>query len=409
MEKLKRKLIYLSNKEYDGTVYTTQVIDWLHLYAKEGLNFDLIQLSHIKDISRRKHVSDQVTKIKNCTHLHTSFSFYFPSKGIFLYLNVFNLYFLLLKYLFSYQEILIFSRGIFGKEISLLKKLFPNKILFYYDARAASAEENKYNALKQGDFSLKKYTTIANIYYTEYKTLQAANKIFAVSTVLQNYFESTFRIDPEKFVLYPCLSDTSKFYYNEELRETTRTILGFKENAKVFLYAGGVSGAWHISNKLFEFFNSISLLDENSRFLFLTKDHLEINKMLLQFPILTDKLLNMSVKNEDMVKYLNASDYGILFRENTIMNNVASPSKFAEYILTGLPVLISDGVGDYTDFTRKFKVGQVIKENNFENMGLSDLNTFMSTHLDRKSIAELGIRYLSKESILPEIIKQFKN
>jgi len=40
-------------------------------------------------------------------------------------------------------------------------------------------------------------------------------------------------------------------------------------------------------------------------------------------------------------KFLQAADMGILLRKKDPLNEVAAPTKFAEYMMTGLPTLIS--------------------------------------------------------------------
>ena len=46
--------------------------------------------------------------------------------------------------------------------------------------------------------------------------------------------------------------------------------------------------------------------------------------------------------------FLNAADFGFILRERNEINRVAFPTKFAEYCLTGLPVIIGDAVPDCT-------------------------------------------------------------
>ena len=46
--------------------------------------------------------------------------------------------------------------------------------------------------------------------------------------------------------------------------------------------------------------------------------------------------------------FLNAADFGFILRERNKINRVACPTKFAEYCLTGLPVIIGDAVPDCT-------------------------------------------------------------
>ena len=252
---MKRKYIYLSSKNFDGTVFITQVADWLSVYNENGIAFDyyhLLYYPYLWDKSARKQ---QLEEIKKATSYFKDYSFCFPSRGLFIYLNAMLWHFKLRRYYKEYDEILLFSRNIFGKEIYILKKLAPIPIIFYYDARAASAEENRYNAVKHKDFSYRKYKTFAHIYYTEYKTVSTADHIFAVSDKLKKYFQINYDISPEKVFIYPCLSDSSKFYFDNEVRTKTRNELAYSNNEQVYLYAGGLSGEYHITNCIFDFFS----------------------------------------------------------------------------------------------------------------------------------------------------------
>ncbi len=58
--------------------------------------------------------------------------------------------------------------------------------------------------------------------------------------------------------------------------------------------------------------------------------------------------------------FLMASDMGVLLRERDPLNEVAAPTKFAEYVMTGLPVLISEYVGDYSNFVAENNLGLVL-------------------------------------------------
>jgi hypothetical protein len=62
--------------------------------------------------------------------------------------------------------------------------------------------------------------------------------------------------------------------------------------------------------------------------------------------------------------YLSISDYGILIREYSVTNKVASPTKFAEYLNAGLKVIISPEIGDFSAMVDKYNLGYVYHENN---------------------------------------------
>ena len=212
MVRKKRKYIYINNLKYDGTVFRTQVLDWLHLFSENNVTFELIQAFHIKEIIKPRFIKQQISEIIKCTALLNGFIFLLPSKGFFAIINTIIIYFKIFRHLLRNDEVLIFSRAIIGREIKYLQRISKCKILFYYDARAASAEENKYIGIKQQNFSRSSFATVANIFFLEYQTVLAARKIFAVSHVLMDYYIKTFAAEKTKFVYYPCLSDPEKFY-----------------------------------------------------------------------------------------------------------------------------------------------------------------------------------------------------
>ncbi len=57
---------------------------------------------------------------------------------------------------------------------------------------------------------------------------------------------------------------------------------------------------------------------------------------------------------------LNGCDYGIMVREDTITNRVASPTKFAEYLSSGLRIITNDGLGDFSELVRNEALGLVL-------------------------------------------------
>jgi hypothetical protein len=55
-------------------------------------------------------------------------------------------------------------------------------------------------------------------------------------------------------------------------------------------------------------------------------------------------------------------DHGIMVRERTITNRVASPTKFAEYLSSGLRVITNEGLGDFSALVKAHDLGLVVEE-----------------------------------------------
>ncbi|MBK8338996.1 MAG: hypothetical protein IPK99_02825 [Flavobacteriales bacterium] len=65
----------------------------------------------------------------------------------------------------------------------------------------------------------------------------------------------------------------------------------------------------------------------------------------------------------EVAQALAICDQGIMVREHTITNQVASPTKFAEYLRAGLPVIVSEGIGDLAELVTRDRLGQVHRPN----------------------------------------------
>src|SRR5690606_937951 len=92
---------------------------------------------------------------------------------------------------------------------------------------------------------------------------------------------------------------------------------------------------------------------------------------------------------------LTLGDYGLLLRTKSLTNQVASPTKFAEYLAAGLQILVSPDVGDFSDFTIQHACGKVVDFNQFPE--LPPVQT-----ADRMRSNDLAAKYFSKEHYLED-------
>ena len=101
------------------------------------------------------------------------------------------------------------------------------------------------------------------------------------------------------------------------------------------------------------------------------------------------------LSHSEVGKHLNACDYGILIREQSVTNQVAAPTKFAEYLMCGLKVLISEKMGDYSDFTVAHDCGVVVSDTFEIPIALTPVGVE-----EKLRISEVGTKHFSKQSEL---------
>lgn len=396
--------IYLNTKHYDGTVFVTQIADWLKLYNENRIPFMYFHQFYGKEYFRTVWKKSHLEKIRTVVPQIENVSMSLPEKFFFPWVNAFLLNRIINKKCKESDKVVIFTRMLYGKEIQILKQLSSKEIVFIYDARGASKAEHEYDLTKKGMNKVKLQKLLHHISDVERDAVVNADRIFCVSNVLMKYLSKEYGVNEDKFFIYPCLSDSNKFYYSQSLREAIRNNLGYDSSSHVYLYSGGLMNKYHLVGETLAFLNNVAKTDKDARFLFLSKDEYDENDLLKDYSYLKGKITVRSVPNEEVVNYLNAADFGLLFRDNVVMNNVASPSKFAEYVLCGLPTIISEGVGDYSELCLKEDLG--IKVLDFKLTG-ADAKRLIENDFSREKIANYGLLHLSKQSRLSQIIKEF--
>lgn len=261
-------------------------------------------------------------------------------------------------------------------------RFLPKSVTCIIDAHGVTKEEYEY-AVPNYDYK------ISETYdYLEEQGMRKAKFVTCQSEAMKKYLLNKYSFLSENNIYsYKCGADKNIFYIDETERNKTRNTLGIKSDELLFIYSGGLHKWQKIEDsiKLFvEYCNK-----EKAKFLILTLDKIGAEKLISKYDNDTQKkFLIMSATNKEVYKYLNAADVAFLLRDDVILNRVASPTKLAEYMFCGLPV-ISTNVSNWwiDDTTAIFNVD---KQNIFE------LRTFLKT-VDKKRIAEYAIENLSLE------------
>lgn len=405
------KYVYVSTLNYDAGVYLTQIVDWLKLYRQHGLDFELIQLFSLGYLLQGNYCKTQKKLISEAIGSNVSFYYVLPPLNKFTQaINNWLFCRRIKKRMKTKEKVVVFSRAEIGEEMAFVKKKLSGRAFYYYDLRGATVAE-KLNGIKvRNSYSKVEYNTVAKMAYSEFLRQQVADKIFVVSSALKRYFIDQYNSESDKFVSYPCLSSCKKFYYDKAIRGNTRRELNYRDEDHVFIYSGGVSNLYHAPDAFIKLFKKIKELDSNAKLLLLVKKTMPaLTKLVADDVLLKDCVTVLeSVPNNQVVNYLNAADYGFLLRENIVLNNVAYPSKFAEYMLCGLPTIITESLYDCSEYCVQHNSGYVITNEMYENISDSDFSGILNTSFNREAIADDAKAILSKESQIDRIVNEIK-
>ncbi len=323
-------MIYLTYNDAPSGIYNSQVIDvvnYLNTLSKENVKLvSIISLRHYRFNKK---------KIKaRCPEAIVIPMF---PKARFWKLNFLSL--VLITFFSKHRTIM--ARGPFatGLALRLKKNGLCKKIIF--DARGAyHAELTEYNVVED-------HTIINQIKQLERDALFQADYKLAVSTKLVDYWIETYAYNQTNHVIIPCTlsNDFNSGFPTEEEIKIKKQKAGFKEQDIIFIYSGSSAG-WQSFSLVDELM--CKYLKEPDTKLIILSNHFDNSYKVMQ--LFKEKITVLFVEPQNVKDYLQISDYGILFREQSITNKVASPVKFAEYMNSGLKVVISENLGDYSDF-----------------------------------------------------------
>ncbi len=199
------------------------------------------------------------------------------------------------------------------------------------------------------------------IYETEREVIKRCHAIICVSEKMGKYIISKNEYSYNKVKVVPCCTDVNDGILatrtRNEMRKRTELHHRF-----VVAYCGSMA-AWQMPIESLEIFKIILQLRSNGHFLAVTTQPTRMEELVEHVGIRKDQRTIVSVPHTEVMSYLAAADIGLLLREPSPVNHFASPVKFAEYLSCGLPVIISDYVGDYSDLIQQEGLGTVLPYN----------------------------------------------
>lgn len=184
-----------------------------------------------------------------------------------------------------------------------------------------------------------------------------ADHVIGVSAALLGEIRKRFVLRCGATVL-PCLADERVFFHDAQRRAEARKALGVT-SSPLITYAGSI-GQWHKFDATLDTFEAIARGHSGARFLIATRDSEKATAAVAARPGLAGRTLVRHGEAAEVSGWLNAADIGLLLRETHPLNQVACPTKFAEYILSGLQVVVSEGIGDLPAWVRDLDLGQCV-------------------------------------------------
>lgn len=336
-------MIYLTYNDQPSGVYSSQVIDVCH-YLNSEFNADvkLVAFISIRQFFRNRSILRKefpgacvLPALPTARHWRCS-------------IPVFAIICLLTgrKHVIS-RNVLATIIAHNAKRIGFLKSVI-------FDGRGAiAAEWNEYRVVE--DERMK-----SQIGAQERRAILNSDFRISVSEKLVDYWRTEYGYKSNDHVVIPCTLGSGFIpgLPPENAIMQYRQEQGFIADDIILVYSGSTAG-WQSFGSLSDILGTALSKNQKVKLLFLAKEDENINEMISRYP---GQVFNKWLDHKEVQKVLYACDYGILYRDQSVTNKVAAPTKFAEYLASGLSIIISNNLGDYSDFVKREQCG-IIPEN----------------------------------------------
>jgi glycosyltransferase involved in cell wall biosynthesis len=159
----------------------------------------------------------------------------------------------------------------------------------------------------------------------------------------------------------PCCVDMGRFPTpTAASRRDARESLGLS-GRRVFVYVGALGG-FYLTREMAEFLAVAHRRDRTTFSLILTQSAPEpIARALRDLGVQESDCLIRRVSPTEIPWYLQAADFAVSFIKPSFSKAASSPTKIAEYLASGLPVLSNTNIGDLDALIEDHHVGILIR------------------------------------------------
>jgi glycosyltransferase involved in cell wall biosynthesis len=184
----------------------------------------------------------------------------------------------------------------------------------------------------------------------------------------------------------PCCVDLARFKAAENVSKLqVRQELGIAAD-RVLVYVGALGG-FYLTRELAEFIAAAHRLRPSTFTMILTQSRPQ--ELMAEFDRLglaRDRYLIRQVPPGEISRCLKAADAALSFIKPSYSKQASSPTKIAEYLASGLPVVSNAGIGDLDQLFDGERVGVVVRQ--LDEPGYQSACQALDRMLDEPGIAE---------------------
>ncbi|HEY6502870.1 MAG TPA: glycosyltransferase [Chitinophagaceae bacterium] len=373
----------------------SQVLPYLCGLQKHGYDFHLISCEKPEKFEKQKKIIEDICRENNITWHPLAYTKTPPV------LSTIKDVRRITKKTFDLDKIhhfeIVHCRGYISALAGLkMKKKRGTKFLF--DMRGLWANEK----VDAGSWNLRNpvYRLVYNYFKKKEKQfLEQADYTISLTWAAQKEIYLWKHIDnnPVKMEVIPCCTDVGLFdpqKVDQDIMSGIKKELAIGENDRIITYLGSI-GSWYMLDEMLDFFVCYLQKYPSSKFLFITGDqHEQIKSKAAERKIPAERILIRPALRKEVPASISLGTHSVFFIRSTYSKISSSPTKQAELMAMGVPVISNAGVGDTDAIIRKYNSGVVIRgySGDFYQQAIDELS---SVSFDAVSIRQGAKDYFS--------------
>jgi len=384
----KPKILYLTYDGLTDALGQSQIIPYLiGLSAQHEIT--------IVSFEKKKHFSSRAKKVfevltPSITWIPKLYTKYPPVIStiidLFRLKSVCN--YLLIKHPFHVVHCRSYLTSLIGL---YLKKRY--RLKFIFDMRGFWIEERVegglWNLNNPVHFAVHRYFK-----WKEKRFLLNADNIVVLTKKAKNILINEYAVRDHLITVIPCCVDIDLFDHTKvssQQKVELRKKLNIKPDDFVMIYSGSI-GTWYMMNEMLDLFGVCLKRRPNMKFLFVTNEsESAIVNSVKKKDIPSSQIMIASAGRPDMPLFLSMADISIFFIRPTFSKQASSPTKFAETLAMGLPIITNSNIGDLDEYFINNEVGVLVKSfTKEEYLKVSD-GIYNLTKIDKSNIRERAI------------------
>lgn len=284
-----------------------------------------------------------------------------------------------------------------------------NNIPFVFDMRGFWADERVDGEL----WNLKNplYRTIYHFFKKKEKNfIEESAAVISLTQAGAEIIKSwKLNFDYKKLFVIPCCAD---FHHFSLISKEQVAIAKRKKNlpagSLVITYLGSL-GTWYLLDEMLLFFKKILEIFHDSYFQILTsEDSQKVFDKAQGFGIPKERIIVSFSERKNLVENMSLTDLSIFFIKPSFSKKSSSPTKLAELLAMGIPVICNDEVGDVKTIIHNLNCGITISD--FEETALEKAVSQIPQLLkkSRESIRKRAEEHFSLSRGVEEYKKVYK-